>query len=98
VIRERLARDALRRGEPDDAIAGAREMIVDDACDEAAREVVIRAYLAKGDRASALREYRQLRDNLWKDLEVRPSRDLVALVQDDRFTYLKGDDGNTAIR
>ena len=39
-------------------------MIAYDPCDEPAREIAIRAYLESGDRAAALRHFRQYRDVL----------------------------------
>jgi DNA-binding SARP family transcriptional activator len=79
-IAHRLASDALERGDPDAALAYASDVISYDPCDEPAREMVIRAHLALGDRAAALRTYRQYRDVLKSELQVEPSATLSALV------------------
>lgn len=80
-IAHRLAADALERGDPDVALACAQDVIAYDPCDEPAREVAIRAHLATGDRAAALRSYRQYRDVLKAELQVEPSAALAALVR-----------------
>jgi DNA-binding SARP family transcriptional activator len=79
-IAHRLAADALERGDPEVALAFASDVIAYDPCDEPAREVAIRAHLAVGDRAAALRTYRQYRDVLKSELQVEPSATLSALV------------------
>jgi DNA-binding SARP family transcriptional activator len=79
-IAHRLAADALERGDPDAALGYAEDVIAHDPCDEPAREVAIRAHLATGDRAAALRSYRQYRDVLKAELQVEPSAALTALV------------------
>jgi DNA-binding SARP family transcriptional activator len=75
-----LAKYAIREGRPDEALELAREMLLNDECDEAAREIVINAYLARGDRAEALRQYRIYRDVLAAELACEPSEQLAALV------------------
>ena len=79
-IAHRLAEDALERGDPDAALAFAGDVIAYDPCDEPAREIAIRAHLAVGDRAAALRTYRQYREVLSSELQVEPSATLSALV------------------
>ncbi|HTU70755.1 MAG TPA: BTAD domain-containing putative transcriptional regulator [Candidatus Baltobacteraceae bacterium] len=79
-LAHRLANDALDRGDPDAALEFASKVIGDDPCDETAREIAIRAHLAAGDRAAALRNYRQYRDILRTELQVEPSAALAALV------------------
>jgi DNA-binding SARP family transcriptional activator len=76
----RLGADALERGDPDAALGYVIDVIAYDPCDEPAREVAIRAHLANGDRAAALRHYRQYRDVLKMELQVEPSAALLALV------------------
>jgi len=76
----RLATDALGRSGPQDALALAHEMIAYDPCDEPAREIAIRAYLQLGDRAAALRHFRQYRDTLQSELQCEPSSSLLELV------------------
>jgi DNA-binding SARP family transcriptional activator len=75
-----LAKDALSRGRHTDALAMSRQMIDHDPCDEPAREIAISAYLASGDRAAALRHFRQYRDTLRDELDCEPSETLAKLV------------------
>jgi DNA-binding SARP family transcriptional activator len=79
-IGHRLAADALGGGDPDAALAYADDIIAYDPCDEPAREIAIRAHLANGDRAAALRSYRQYRDVLRTELQVEPSAALATLL------------------
>jgi DNA-binding SARP family transcriptional activator len=79
-IAHRLAEDALESGDPDAALAYAVDVIEYDPCDELAREIAIRAHLANGDRAAALRSFRQYRDVLRSELQVEPSATLASLL------------------
>jgi DNA-binding SARP family transcriptional activator len=79
-VAQALAKNALDDGRPQDALALCHEMIAYDACDEPAREIAIRAYLANGDRAAALRHFRQYRDVLQAELQCEPSEGLAELV------------------
>jgi DNA-binding SARP family transcriptional activator len=79
-LAHRLASDALDRGDPDLALSYAQDIIEVDPCDEPARELAIRAHLAIGDRAAALRQYRQYRDVLKAEFASEPSASLTKLV------------------
>ena len=79
-IAQRLANHELDAGRPSDALSLCDEMIGYDPCDEPAREIAIRAYLAAGDRAAALRHFRQYRDVLQAELQCEPSEALAELV------------------
>jgi DNA-binding SARP family transcriptional activator len=79
-IAQALAEHALEVGDTQHALALCHEMIAYDPCDEPAREIAIRAYLASGDRAAALRHYRQYRDVLTAELQCEPSAALAKLV------------------
>lgn len=79
-LAHRLAAEALERGDPDAALGFAARVITFDPCDEPAREIAIRAYLALGDRAGALRQYRQYRELLRTELAAEPSAALTELV------------------
>lgn len=79
-VAQALGKQALDEGHPQDALALAHEMIAYDPCDEPAREIAIRAYLASGDRAAALRHFRQYRDTLMAELQCEPSESLARLV------------------
>jgi DNA-binding SARP family transcriptional activator len=79
-VAQTLAKHALEGGRPQEALALAHEMIAYDPCDEPAREIAIRAYLASGDRSAALRHFRQYRDTLMAELQCEPSPALADLV------------------
>jgi DNA-binding SARP family transcriptional activator/tetratricopeptide (TPR) repeat protein len=79
-VAQRLANHALAAGRHDEALALAHETIAYDPCDEPAREIAIRAHLAAGDRAAALRHYRQYRDVLQTELQCEPSESIARLV------------------
>ncbi|HYZ16787.1 MAG TPA: BTAD domain-containing putative transcriptional regulator [Candidatus Acidoferrum sp.] len=79
-VAQALGKHALAENRPQDALALAHEMIAYDPCDEPAREIAIRAYLASGDRAAALRHFRQYRDTLMVELQCEPSASLARLV------------------
>jgi DNA-binding SARP family transcriptional activator len=77
---QRLAQEALREGRPFDALDLAHSIMERDPCDEPAREIAIRAYLAAGDEPSAFREYRRYREALAQELGVEPSRSLRQIL------------------
>ncbi len=77
-----LARDALQRGAPADAIAAAEVAIADDPVDEDSREILIRAHLQSGSAAAARREYLSYQELLLRDLGARPSKALQELVSE----------------
>ncbi len=81
-IAERLAHDALRRSDHEDALLLARQLIARDACDESAREIAVRAYLLAGKRSEAIREFRQYRDVLRRELDAEPSATFARLLQE----------------
>jgi DNA-binding SARP family transcriptional activator len=76
----RLANHAFECGRFAEALAYADDLTAYDPCDEAAREIAIRALLAMDDRAAALRHYRQYRDVLREELDCEPSPAIDALV------------------
>ena len=79
-IAHRLASEALERGDTKAALEFAGDIIAYDACDEPARELTIRAYLLDGDRAAAMRQFRQYRETLLAELQCEPSATIAALV------------------
>jgi len=79
-VAQALAKHALDEGRTQDALVLCHEMIAYDPCDEPAREIAIRAYLESGDRAAALRHFRQYRDVLHAELQCEPSASLATLV------------------
>jgi DNA-binding SARP family transcriptional activator len=79
-LAQRLARHSLEMGNANEALALAQEMMEHDPCDETARAIAIKAHLAKGDRAAALRHFAQYRETLRAELQCEPSEPLLALV------------------
>lgn len=79
-VAQRLASDALSHGELRKALEVAHQMIEYDPCDEPAREIAISAYMRSGDRAAAMRHYRQYRDTLLAELQCEPSDAIKNLV------------------
>jgi DNA-binding SARP family transcriptional activator/tetratricopeptide (TPR) repeat protein len=76
----RLAADALSNGNIRRALELAEEMIGYDPCDEAGRELAIKAHLRRDDRAAAMRQYRQYRETLLAELQCEPSAAIQQLV------------------
>jgi DNA-binding SARP family transcriptional activator len=84
---ERLAKDALDRGDVAFVHDLADELRRYDLYDEAAYELEVRAYLRSDDHASAIREYRNYSDHLMQELGVKPSfsiKDLIERSRSDR--------------
>jgi DNA-binding SARP family transcriptional activator len=79
-ITGRLAGHALALQRPDLALALVRVALAFDACDESACELAIRAHIALGDRAAAIRAYRDYTRALTEDLGLAPSFALGSLV------------------
>jgi DNA-binding SARP family transcriptional activator len=79
-VTDRLAQHALAQRRPELALELARVATAFDACDESAREVAIRAHLMLGNRAAAIREYRDYTRALTEDLGLAPSFTLDSLV------------------
>ena len=79
-VAHRLASDALSHGHVHQALELAEEMIAYDPCDEAGRELAITAHLRRGDRAAAMRQYRQYRETLLAELQCEPSEEIKQLV------------------
>src|SRR5262249_17228531 len=71
----------LRRGEHAMAARDAREALTVDPYREDMHRLLIRAYLAANEPASALQAYRSCRELFEAELNVLPSPELAALVQ-----------------
>ena len=78
---DRLARQALDRGDLILAIDAARSATEIEPHSEAACEVALRAHLARGDVAGAVAEFRRHRDATWDNVGVAPSPRILALVE-----------------
>lgn len=76
----RLAADALANGDIDAALGCALDVLGNDACDEAAVEIAMRAHMASGDRGAAIREYRAFEHAMSTELDLRPSSYLWSLL------------------
>ena len=77
---DRLAEIALASNRPDVTLALVRVTLDYDPCDERARELAIRAHVARGDRAGAIREYRDYTKALLDELGLTPSFALGSLL------------------
>ncbi|MBV8116750.1 MAG: bacterial transcriptional activator domain-containing protein [Candidatus Eremiobacteraeota bacterium] len=75
-----LGEDALARSDVASALRYSGDAVEFDRCDEQAVEIGIRAHLLAGDRAAAMRHYRQYRNALHAELGAEPSFSLTALV------------------
>lgn len=79
-IGERLGMDALDRGDAQTALEIARRMVGVDPLDEAARELVMRAYRKLGNATAAMREFEEFSDKLRREMSVAPSERLRRLI------------------
>ena len=78
---EKLLRCRVAAGELDAACQVAKYLIRLDATHEESHRVLMRVYAAKGDTASALRQFQVLRDNLKAEHGVAPSPESEALFK-----------------
>ncbi len=78
---QRLAKDAFDRGDFSEALDVAQTIIEYDPFDEPAHEIAIAAHLRMGDRAAALRRYRQYCRHLRLEFDCEPSDHVTALVR-----------------
>ncbi len=76
-----LGVDALERNDAATALQYSKAALETDGCDERAVEIGIRAHLIGGDRAAAMRLFRQYRIALAAELGAEPSPSLSALVK-----------------
>jgi DNA-binding SARP family transcriptional activator len=72
----------LRRGNPRAALDIANSLIELDACDEHATELALFAHLQLADRSTALRVYRRYEDVITRELGLRPSQHIKALLSE----------------
>lgn len=75
-----LSKVWLAKGEPDQAGRDAEAILRLDPYRETAYRTLIRAHLARGDRASAARAYAQCSERLSVDLGVEPAAETQALL------------------
>ncbi len=79
-----LGRDALDQGDPAGAIDLAEAMLAVDDYDEPAVELLVRALAAAGERAEAIRRFRQYADRLKLDYGVDATVELAPLLEERR--------------
>lgn len=77
---EALARNDLEAGRPASALNAALAAVARDPLRESAHRIVVAAHLAEGNASEALRHYAQFRDLLWRELSLRPSSQLQAML------------------
>jgi len=77
-----LAHDALRHDHFERAIELAEDLSRDDALDESAPDIAIRAYLQAGNRTAAILEYRRYASVLRREADASPSAELRQLIDD----------------
>jgi DNA-binding SARP family transcriptional activator len=75
-----LSRVWLEKGEPDQAGRDAVAILLIDPYREEAYRTLIRAHLARGDRASAARAYAQCAERLTADLGIQPAHETRSLL------------------
>jgi DNA-binding SARP family transcriptional activator len=96
-----LATGLTDEGRYAEAVEVAQLASMTEPASEAAEATLIRALVAEGNAALAMREYRSFRRRLWRDLRVRPTRDFDQLLQnhngDDPVTHPRRVDDVTAI-
>ncbi|HUA09489.1 MAG TPA: BTAD domain-containing putative transcriptional regulator [Candidatus Acidoferrales bacterium] len=76
-----LGRDALANGDPSGAAELAEALLGVDAYDEPAVELLVRALDAAGERAEAVRRFRQYAERLKSDYGVETSVQLASLLE-----------------
>jgi SARP family transcriptional regulator, regulator of embCAB operon len=79
---EALAEKLTAVGRFGDAIQAARAAISADPLRESPRAMLIRIHLAEGNQSEALREFRDYRSLMKRELGVEPTPKLLALMQD----------------
>jgi DNA-binding SARP family transcriptional activator len=80
---EALADRLIEEGRFMDAIDAAVAAVSIEPVRETSRRILIRAYLAEGNRGSAVKEYEKFRSFLCEELDVEPSPDLRRLARPD---------------
>jgi DNA-binding SARP family transcriptional activator len=77
---ESLASNALKAGDAETAVAGARGALAIEPLRESALALVIRAHLLNNNRVEAIREYQAYRRRLRRELDIAPSSELTRIV------------------
>ncbi len=82
IVRESFAKNALELGHADEALLAAVAASSVEPSRESAHRLLIRAHLARGDRASAAKALVACRDALRRELGVAPSRETESLLRE----------------
>jgi LuxR family maltose regulon positive regulatory protein len=83
-LAQRVGSRVLLRGRVEEALALAERLLASEPADEAAVALAMRAHLAAGERAAALRAYERAREALRAALDLPPGRELEALADQAR--------------
>jgi DNA-binding SARP family transcriptional activator len=81
-IGTRLAAHALRKGDPNEALAISDMLVTLDHADEQAWEIAIRSHLARQDRGLAIRAFRSYARCLDAELGLKPSPHMLRLIDE----------------
>lgn len=76
-----VAKQKLAAGQPVEALQACRHILAEDPWHEQAVQIGMQACTQLGDRAGAIRLYRELERNLAKDLDIAPSSEIQALYR-----------------
>jgi DNA-binding SARP family transcriptional activator len=79
---ESLARACLAASRPGDALTLALAAAGVDPLRESAQRILISAHLLEDNGAAAMQQYAHYRDLLWTEMQLRPSKQLQALLAD----------------
>jgi DNA-binding SARP family transcriptional activator len=85
-----LARDALARGAPEEALRYARPLVELDPLDEDARRLVLDAYAVSGEWSAARRELDGYAHLLRRELDAEPSPEFAGIVESARKRHDPG--------
>jgi DNA-binding SARP family transcriptional activator len=77
---ERLCDQLAGWGDYAEAVDCALIAIEAEPLRESAHRALMRAHIAEGNQAQAMQDLRMLTDQLWEELEVRPSQETIALA------------------
>ena len=78
---ETVARTNLDAGRPGAALTTALAAVGVDPLRESAHRIVVAAHLREDNTVAALRHYSRYRDQLWHELQLRPSRQMQTLIE-----------------
>jgi DNA-binding SARP family transcriptional activator len=80
---EELAQQLLAEARHYDALDAARVAVRIDPLRESAQRLAVRAHLAAGNRADAVRQFQSYETVLWQEMRLRPGSEIKALLSSD---------------